>query len=422
MPSTFIYRADAAANQQVVTVKITAYDAATTYIITINYKEVQVVGNTDVNTTASDLCTALQNSDYPEFQEITWSVSTDTITGTANVAGKPFAAVSSKSGGTGTIGAVTTTTASSGPEDLLVTDNYYNASAGTTGALPSAGDTLVFENLQTYGAKYNLDALNAIALAKVIFRNCSVDFGLPAHTGLYWEYRKTYLELNSAIVEFDCPDCGLARINSLTAQVAFTVRGTGPSKIPGLETLLWTGTHASNVVYVDRGSVGIAVLTNESATIATLYQGYVSQPDSDAVVRVGANGNAVTLGAVNRIGGTMELYVASMTGAITQRERAGTLTMRGGSGTFPTITAHSGDVLWLGQGTITDMTLGQDVSFDARQNEVGFTITNAVTMVKGSRFLDPMRKATASAGFALSGCTVAGDVYIDRGPNPTIIC
>ena len=46
--------------KQVTTAQITNYDAATTYKITINGIVVSVVGNTNVNTTASDLQVALE--------------------------------------------------------------------------------------------------------------------------------------------------------------------------------------------------------------------------------------------------------------------------------------------------------------------------------------------------------------------------
>lgn len=420
MPSTFNYRADAPLTAQVSTITLTGYDASTTYIITINNKSISQVGTGGtVTTTAAALLTLLQNCTYPEFQEITFSANAGVITMTANTAGKPFIAVASKSGGSGTIGSFTTTTANSGPNDMSCAANYYNVSAGTSGALPSTGDTLIFENLNV-SIQYGLTALAAIHLASTIFRNCTGDFGLPQYNGQYWEYRALFLQLYSDAVLFDCPQCQLANIDSLDKQTAFTSRSTGTSKQNNLEALLWKGTHASNVFYADRGSIGIAVLAGDVATIATLNQGYVDNPASDSRLRLGSG---VTMATVNRIGGLLEVN-AGMSGNLTQREGAGMLTIRG-AGTYPLLTCHSGGITMLGSGTITNMTLGEGIVFDAKKNELGFTITNIVQGFKQCQFLDPMRRAispgpAAWLGIKANGCKQS-DLIVDRGPDCTIV-
>lgn len=409
MPSTINFRADAPLIAQVSTVTITGYDAATTYSITINNKTISVVGTGGTTaTTAAALQQALSASDFPEFKEIAFSVNSSTITMTANTAGRPFTATSGVSGGTGTIGSVTLVTANSGPSDMSVAANY------TGGSLPSNGDTLVFENLENVSVLYGLDALSGIALASVIFRNCSGEFGLAQHNGQYWEYRNQYLEFDADSILFDCPNCQLARINSLAEQTAVTVKSTGSSRISNnLETLLWKGTHNSNVLNVDRGSVGVAVLAGEVATIATFNQGYIDNPNSDAQVRFGPG---VTLGAVNRTGGLLQLN-AGMSGNLVQREGASTLTLRGG-GAYPSLVSHAGNIIYESSGTITNMTLGEDVIFDGRQNESTYTITNAIQAFKGAQFLDPMKKATW-AGIKANGCK-PHQIIVDRGPDCTV--
>ena len=98
--ATRIWRGDAVDIAQVVTVQVTADDSSTTYTITINNKDVSVAGSgVDVDTTAAALQAALDASTIPEFAEVTWTVATDTITGTADTAGKPFTATSSATGG-----------------------------------------------------------------------------------------------------------------------------------------------------------------------------------------------------------------------------------------------------------------------------------------------------------------------------------
>jgi len=92
----FIGTADAVA--QIDTVQVTNFDVTTTYVITIGGDTVSVLGNTDEDTTASDLQVALEASTNPYFVAVDWTVTTDTITATAGNAGVPFTATSSVTG------------------------------------------------------------------------------------------------------------------------------------------------------------------------------------------------------------------------------------------------------------------------------------------------------------------------------------
>lgn len=411
--ATVRYTANAKPVQQVSTVQVTAFDAATTYIITINGKDVSVVGVTSTTLTAAALQEALSASTFPEFQEITWTVNGTTVTGTAVDAGMPFTYTKSTSGGTGTLGAVTTTVAASGPGLLSLTANY------STGALPAGGDTLIFENLQNINLLDDTGALSGINLALIDFRNCSGNIGLPVWNGRYNEYRNTYVALRTAILNFDCPDCQLARINSQTYVVEFVGEATGSPSIANLPALVWKGTNASNVLKLNSGSYGVAMFAGEVATILTLYVGYITQPESDVKLTLGAVGSVVTLGGgIDMTGGSVELFGSGMTGNVIMRIGAQRFVVRGTSGTYPLFTIHSGALEWLAGGTITNMTLGSDTTFDASRSESTFTITNAVQGFKDCSFLDPMVRATW-AGIKANGCKVT-DMTIDRGPDRTV--
>lgn len=420
MPSTIYFRGDAGKSTPASSVQITGNDVATTYKLTIGNKVVSVLGQAGgVNATATALQTAAGASSYVEFQELTFTVSTDTITWTAKTPGMYFLVAKSVSGGTGTMGAVTVVTALSSPNDLSVVANYSG------GALPSNGDTLIFENLRSGSdIKYNMDALSGIALAKVVIRNCSCQFGLPSvNPSGYFEYRPQYMKLNSAIVEFNCPESQLARIDSEANQVAFTVKATGTSSVPGMKTLLWKGTHASNVCYFDRGSIGVAMLAGETATIATLYCGYVTSPQSDSNVQIGAISSTVTLGAVNRIGGLLDLYCGS-SGVIHSKEQASLIRFFG-PGTVFKILSYAGKIEYYSAGTITDLTIGESIIFDATANEYGFVITNVAQGYKKCSFLDPFKRATAPAaatwlGIKANGCS-SDEITVDRGQDCIIL-
>ena len=397
------FRGDAKADKQSGTIQVTAYDETTTYAIIINGKTISSLGVTDTAGTASALYDLLIASEYPEFQELDYSVNSSTITLTAKTAGKSFTVTTSDTGGTGTIGNYTAVTANSGPGDLSIAANY------SSGALPSNGDTLIFENVSNVNITEGLTALAGIALAQVWFRNWGGDIGLAQHNGNYWEYRQTYVQLDADEVIFDCPECQLARIDSQAAQTLLKVYATGNSRVTNLETLCWKGSHASNVVQVDRGSVGLAVLAGETATVATLNIGYITQPESDARVRC----RAVTLTTVNRIGGILELNAGATT--INSREGSGPLTIYG-SGAFTTINCHAGGMEYLGSGTITTLVIGRDQLFDATRNEVGFTITSQITMYQGAYFRDPAKRCTMSGGYSPVGCTNE-EIKVNRGIN-----
>src|ERR1044072_3073891 len=148
---------------QVRDANITAYDASTTYKVTINGRTVSQIGTGGTaTTTATAFATALNASTIPEFAEITWSSSTSHVIGTCDTAGKTFVCTSSVSGGTGTFGSFSDTTSNDGPE-ALTANNCKDASSGVRG-LPVNSDTFTLETLGS-DLKYGLDALSGVTLA-----------------------------------------------------------------------------------------------------------------------------------------------------------------------------------------------------------------------------------------------------------------
>jgi len=205
--ATFIYAGDALAVAQVGTVQITGMDGTpsnTTYILTINGKTVSVVGDTDEDTTAEALKDAWNASTQPEFAEVTATQSTDTITLTADTAGKPFTVVASVSGGTGTIGAYSATTANSGPETWTA-ENVINESTGAR-ALPGALDTILFKDTSA-NLKYGLET-SCVALNAIFYPSYTGEVGLPAinsdGTYDYTEYRTRYFTMVTASATVTC--------------------------------------------------------------------------------------------------------------------------------------------------------------------------------------------------------------------------
>lgn len=322
---------------QVVTVQILTFDAATTYKITIGGVVVSVPGNADVNTTASDLQAVLAASDAPSyFKAITWEVSTDTITGTATKAGIPFTATSSVTGGTGTIGAVTETTASAGPAHFDTAANYDG------GVLPGVGDDVILEN----GSQDILFGLDTITAALNSFRKMKSFTGklgldrkvfqtdLTATDKTVDEYRETYLKIDCLIVETgENPGVGIpgdstrVKINNIRAGATLTTVHSTASKsseanLPAIRFLA-SNAGADFVVLSAPGGVGIgADFIGETSTIGDVTVRAANTGDKVFI------GEGVTLANFDQSGGASILSAAvDISGVV--KASGGTLTIDG---------------------------------------------------------------------------------------------
>lgn len=401
---------------QVVTVTVTAYDAATTYKITIGVNVVSVTGDTDTAGTAEALQAALAASEYREFQEISWTYpgSGAVITGTAQTAGKPFTATSSVSGGTGTIGAVTTTTTNTSPNDVADANNW---SAAT---LPTTGDSIVIENGST-SLWWGLDALAAVDVASCIVRKSFTgDIGLPTvNTAGYVEYRETEFTLStctSLIVEQAASlAAGAQKFNVGANACALQVIGEGTSTTLGDEVMWFAGTSTSNTIENNGGSLAIAALDSDSAALTTLN---------------------CTAGSITRAGAGTTFSTATVKGTnsiLDVRSNIATLTWDGASGSLMcwntmTVTTLSltSPCVYNSSGTIATLNLyntenGDSAgvgSIDFSQDRSGVTITNAVNMHRGTTLNDPNGRVTLSGtpDIQLVQCRLA-DVSIDLGIN-----
>lgn len=377
--ATHVWRGDAPAVAQVASVEITAYDAATTYRLTINGKTVSVAGTTDADGTATALAAAWNASEIPEFAEITASAATDTVTLTADTEGKPFTVTSSVSGGTGTIGSVTAVTANAGPA-VVAAANF------DSGSLPGNSDTLILQDSGN-SLKYTLDALAAVTLDLLVI---AADFSDGAQVGLprtnsdatsYVEYRDTYLEVGATAVRIGegrgQGSSGL-RLNLLSAQTSIQVFATGNSSDTDYAALQIIGTHASNVLQVFGGQVDVAMQPGQVATFATVTV-------SGGQVRFGSG---VTLTTVEANG---DSSVEVRSAATTLRSQGAGRIHKLGAGAVTTVDVGGGVFELAAAGTITTLTVRAGKTFDASKLTVGVTITNA-TLYAGARVVDPNGK------------------------------
>jgi hypothetical protein len=338
---------------------------------------------------------------------------TYTDTGSATGAGTPPGANGALSTATFTKSTVTT---SSGPFDAAVTANW------TLAALPVNSDDVVFTNSASH-CRYNLDVLAAVLAANLyVDSTFTGDLGLPTYnaTGGYYEYRQNYLQLKATVATIgqgQGSGSGLVKLDLGSAQTAVTVLATGAPSQPGYPTVWLKMTHASNVLTVRQGQVGVAVEENTVSTILTLNLGSQGNPATDATVTLGV-GTVTGPTTANQYGGVLTLQSSVTThtmygGTATFLGTAtlGTLKLFKGATSGATFTYNS-------SGTLTTVTVGPGCTLDYSQDPRSKVITNAVKLYAGGTFLDP-NKVTGSVAVNYIGCGL-GDAAVDLGSDFTV--
>ena len=405
--ATYVWTGDAPAVAQVDTVQVTAYDAATTYTLTINGKSISVPGNTSVNQTASDLADEWNNSTIPEFAEVTASVSTDTVTLTADTAGVPYTATSSKSGGTGTIGSVTSSTANDGP-NVWGANNFKNTSTAAR-ALPGGSDTVIFED-SSVDCKYGLDQSSAGELTAL-----HIEAGYTGEIGLartnsdggteYNEYRDRYLKINATniyIGEGSGGGSGRLQIDCDNTSATTT----------GVDVITSASAAESN---------RHAVQVQGGATISlTIHGGTVDiapEAGSSVVIDdVTASGTSEVRCAADAVG----VLTASGSATVDCDQNITTLTMTDGptvtlreSATITTANVNGGTLNHESSGTVTTMNIGSNGAVDRSGSQKSCTFTNT-TMAKGATLDDSNALVTFTNDIDL-GLTGLEDVTLRVG-------
>jgi len=275
----------ATAVAQVDTVQITAYDVTTTYTLTVGGVDVETLGVTDADGTATALAAAWNTSAHAYFTGVTASAATDTVTLTANIAGVEFTASSSVTGGTGTIGAVTSSVTSAGPCDWATAENWSD------GSVPGSGDTIIFSDNDVnvcFGLDNNSLAINDLQIAKTytgkigLNRNALVTSadGETVDTTKA-EYREDYLRIDVDAIEIGKHVGTGTAIGSQRLKIDNTNTGASDTRVFGTANtgaeqflppvrLLYNSTTAD--IFIRSGSVGIANdEPAETAIIGDLY-------------------------------------------------------------------------------------------------------------------------------------------------------
>jgi hypothetical protein len=302
-------------------------------------------------------------------------------TGTATGAGQPPGSNGALS--TATF-ALTTPTASSGPNDVSVPGNW------STGSLPANGDS-VYLTSSAVPLLWNLDALAAVTPALVQGDSTfTANVGLPrTNPNGYPEYRPQYLQFSGATAFNLVVGAGggsqMLQFDFGAGQVAANVAAPGSPSVQGRPAVILKGTHAANTLNVTLGNVGSAIDPGEVSTWATVSSGYQSSPTTDVTLLLGAG---CTLTTITQDGG--QLTVQSNTTTHTVRGGAATIL---GAATVGTLDVENGTVYDQSTGTKTTVTVGPFGTIDARSNPQTKTYTNT-TVNGGGTLLDPNKTIT----------------------------
>lgn len=400
-----------------------ANDTAT---VTINGRDITMTVGTTATTTqiATELAAVLNSStsilgtgysatergpNVAEFTEFSAVASGSTVVCTGVTKGKPFTMTTSES--TAGLGTCTraTTTAATGP------NHFDNADNWSGGAVPVDSDAIVFDS-GNVSCKYGLSNAAVSPASITITMGYTGSIGLPL-TNVddaslpYPEYRTRYLTLGAVadgvtntIRIGDGAGAGSPRImlDNVDAQVTGLIVNTAQPEIDGEQTVQWKSTHADSVWTVQKGSLGVAPLAGETATIATLNVGYRENVASDSIVFCGSG---VTLTTINQSGGIL----TTNSNVTTMNQRDGTWDHV--AGTLGTLNLDGGTCLYRSTGTLSAAIVGSGGNLDFRQDMRARTVS-ACDLFEKSEIHDPFGTVTFSAGIDLNRCQPT-DVVLD---------
>lgn len=407
------FRGDAQEIAQVETYQVGGTVGAGTVRITINlkYVEYEITGaEADADEVAANFLVLLVASTIKEFTEVAWSIddaALDTIIGTAAEAGVPF--VTSVSD-TGTITFTkSSVTSSSGSRHWDDPTNW------SLNAVPVDGDDVVIQNNAT-NILYGIDQTGIQLASLTIDASYTGSIGLPQKNADYYEYRTTYLTIESPIVKIgEGLGVGSGRIKlnlqsgAVVGASTVTIEKAGPPTDGNdLPSIIIKGTHASNTLTVRQGTFGSAIFAGETSVWSAVTVGYENTPGTDANLFFDTG---VTLTTITMGGGV----VTASSNVTTLVNNGGTFVLLG-SGTLGTATIDvQGTVNYQSTGTITAMTLRDRSILDFRQNPKARTMTNC-TMFATTEIHDPNKTVTRTNPIQLSGCGY-DDVTLNLGNN-----
>jgi len=293
----------------------------------------------------------------PLFTGVTAS-GTATVILTANVAGTAFKVASSATGASPTFTRAATIT-NGGPNDWADPNNW---SEGTIPGATASEDTFVEDS--TIDILYGLDQSGAAnTLTKLVIKKTYTGkIGWNGATGVIGDYLQVNTSKAFIGEPFDPGSAGGSsrlKFNFGTVACDIIVYFTANSSDAGKNACrIIANNAATEIKEIRKGSVGVAAITGETATVGDILISFDTAVGSDAQLTIG---NGVTMGDLTCVGGDTFLK----TSATTVESRAGTLTISG-TGTVATLTANGGAIRPVSSGTITTCNItGGTVDFTA---------------------------------------------------------
>jgi len=359
--ATIYWLGTADAVAQITTVQITAFDAATTYSLSVGGTVIaSVAGNTDAATTATDLATAWNNSTHPWATGITASASTDTVTLTADTAGVPFTVTSAVSGGTGTIGSPTTTTASAGPNDWSTAANWSG------GAVPVAADDVIIAD-STVNICWGLDQSSVTLASVTIEATYTGKIGLDrtafatsadgdTQNTSKAEYREDYLKIGADAIDIGVHTGPGTPAGSQRLKISNTKAGASTTQV-----------HRTASAASESGQPPVRLLAANSAADIIVRGGIVG-------IAVDEPGETATVGDLSISAGS--LYVGDGCTLSTLTLDGGTCLLRAAA-TVATVNANSGTLTTDGDYGITTLTVNGATVYANNTPATGSAITTA---------------------------------------------
>ncbi len=384
---------------QVDTVQVTAFDASTTYKLTVNSIDiVSEVGVTDEDTTAANMSAAWNLSTHPYATGITASVATDTVTLTADNAGEPFTVTSSVVGGTGTIGSVTNSIANDGPNVWDSANNWENG-------VPSNTDDVAIEQ-GSVDIRWGIDQSGMSgtyasfkitkAYSGKIGLNRNAFFVANAEDASVSEYRQDYLKIKCAVVGIGENLTGQSKNGSKrvkldvgTTATVIRVHSTPNSGDPsGNQPLMILANSASTDIFSYGGRVGVAVDVGETSTVRKITPTGGSLVTGDGLTLTTWESNG---GAGHRLQAAATLTTLTATSgdvttdgsfAITTMNVSGGTVNSNSTGTITTANLNSGTLDFVGNDqtrTVTTLTIKPGGNLRANQDAVTYTNEIAIS-------------------------------------------
>ncbi len=288
--------------KQTATLQITAYDASTTYGITIGGVSVTVTAAGNANDTADSLATACSNSTHPYFQAVDFSCgeSSDLVTLEAEVAGVPFTWDGTATSGSGTISEADTVV-NSGPNDWTTAANW------STGTIPVNSDDVVISDNSVnicWGFSQSAVGLDSLKIEKTYTGRIglrSTEFATTADGDTYstvtkYEYRDTYLAIGTDVADIGVfngtgsPNgSGRIKINFGTASAQITIHDTASNATEtGLCACRILANHTGTDIFIRSAPGGFGVAVDAPDETSTIGDCNISATDASTRVILSA--------------------------------------------------------------------------------------------------------------------------------------